>query len=113
MSPYTFLLVLALAACIVTPVLSAEAAASLGKNEERAGTHLVKRQSPPTPPASAADLERAQRVAALQQKIFPYVKAGVITTKAVITLGLVGLVGDLIYKDVGTNKPNTTNMTID
>ena len=83
---------------------------SSGKNEERAGTHLVKRQSPPTPPANAVDLERAQRVAALQQKIFPYVKAGVITTQAVVALGFVGLVGDLVYKDVGTNKPNTTTI---
>jgi len=37
------LLVLALAASIVTPVLSAEAAQPLGKNEERVRSHLVQR----------------------------------------------------------------------
>jgi len=41
MSPYTSLLVLALAASIVTPVLSAEAAQPLGKNEERAWSQLT------------------------------------------------------------------------
>jgi len=95
MSPYKSLLVLALAACIVTPVLSAEAAASLGKNEERAGTHLVKRQSRPPPPMTAAELEGTPT-----SKMLPYIKKA----QAVVNLAIVGLVGGLIYEDVEANK---------
>jgi len=41
MAPYTFLLVLVLAASIVTPVLSAEAAQPFsGQNEERSSSHF-------------------------------------------------------------------------
>jgi len=87
-----FLLVLALAACIVTPVLSAEAAASLGKNEERAGSHLVKRQSK----GNALSPETAAKI----KKLVPYVKAG----QAAFALALGVLTGDLIYNDVESSK---------
>ena len=66
---------------------------SSGKNEERAWSPLAKREW---------NLERN-----------PKAKAQVAVAGTAIVLLSAGLSAFAIYSEVGTNKPNTTNTTID
>ena len=85
MSPYTSLLVLALAASIVTPVLSADPAQ---RPQPQGGSQGVW--------SRLKDLNPAEK-----------------TVLAALGLLAAGTTGLAVWGSIGTNKPNTTNSTID
>jgi len=85
MPPYTSLFVLALAASVVTPVLSLDEAQPLGKNEERAWSHLDKRESR----WDAANFQKA-----------PYLRTGQLVTGILAA----GLLGGLTYLGIEHHK---------